>query len=299
MQQWLNQHGQAIRLVLKRLSAQWLSTLIICLVIGVTLSIPSLIYVLTNNAQQVLGDLRQDTQISLFLDQDASQAVIDQVENSLKNNSGIKHVVFVSKDEALENLKQNNAQTEAITSLKTNPLPHAFFIEPTAIDSQDIESLASSLKGISGVSEVVMDSGWMKKLSNMLDIGERATWIFGILLGFAIIAVISNTIRMQVVTQKEEIEVSQLFGATKGFIRRPFLYLGSIFGFGGGIIACIIVMIVVMLFNQSVSAIAQAYETNFALHYNPFSLSMLMIAIATLIGWLAAYLAVKHQQTAG
>lgn len=298
MQQWLNQHQQAISLVLQRLFAQRISTLVIFLVIGVTLAIPSLIYVLTNNAQQVLGDLRKDTQISLFLNQTVSQKVIGSIDQSLKSNANIKHFVFVSKEDALKNLKESSPQSEAITSLKNNPLPHAFFVEPNALNHDDITNLADELKAIDGVDDVVLDSGWMKKLSNILDIGQQATWIFGSLLCFAIIAVISNTIRMQIVTQKEEIEVSRLFGATASFIRRPFLYLGSAYGLGGGFFACLILCIVIAIFNQSVAQIAQAYASEFLLNFNVLGLSLCIILISTLIGWLAAYVAVHFNKGA-
>jgi len=297
MHQWLNQHKQAFDLVVQRLLNQRTSTIVIFLVIGVTLAIPSLIYILTNNAQQVLGELRQDTQISVFLSENANQETISKLKQSLENRSDIKRHVFVSKGDALKELKEKSPHSSAITSLNNNPLPHAFFIEPDSLDALAVESLSAELKTFAGVDDVVLDSGWMKKLTNIIDIGQQATWIFGSLLCFAIIAVISNTVRMQIVTQKEEIEVNQLFGATTSFIRRPFLYLGSAYGFGGGLFACLILFIVVMIFNQSVSEIAAAYQSEFLLRFNKFSLLLFIIAIATIVGWLSAFIAVRAKKS--
>jgi cell division transport system permease protein len=110
-----------------------------------------------------------------------------------------------------------------------------------------------------------------------------------------VLAVISNTIRMQTLTHKEEIEVSELFGATKGFIRRPFLYMGSAYGIGGGLFAFILLSLVIYLFNRTVSSIAQEYQSDFILHFDVFTTLLSILILSAALGWFAAYNAVTTQ----
>lgn len=295
MKHWLNQHLQAISLVTSRLKTHLVSTLLICAVIGVTLAIPSLIYVAFHNLSSLVADVKKDTQISLFLVSDADEKIINQVKQQLSDQPNIQNFIFVSKDKALDQLKEHTKNQDLLTSLDKNPLPHAFFIEPKSLAKEDINQLKTYLENIAGVQEVMIDGEWMNRLNSLLKIGVQAIWIFGGLLCFALVAVISNTIRMQTLTHKEEIEVSELFGATKGFIRRPFLYMGTAYGLGGGLFSCIILWGVIHLFNQTVVKIAQEYQSDFSLHFNIADTFLSMIIISASIGWLAAFIAVTMQ----
>jgi cell division transport system permease protein len=295
MKHWLNQHTQAISLVANRLKTHLFSTLLICAVIGVTLAIPSLIYVAFNNLDGLVTDVKKDTQISLFLVSDADETVINQVKQKLADQPNIKNFIFVSKDKALDQLKENSKNEDLLASLDKNPLPHAFYIEPKSLEKEDVDQLKTYLGNIQGVQEVMIDGEWMNRLNSLLKIGVQATWIFGALLCFALVAVISNTIRMQTLTHKEEIEVSELFGATKSFIRRPFLYMGTAYGLGGGLFACLILWSVIQLFNQTVIKIAQEYQSDFSLHFYVVDTFLMMLIISASIGWLAAYIAVTIQ----
>jgi cell division transport system permease protein len=298
MHKWLNQHIQAASVVLHRLHLQLLSTILIMTVIGVTLAIPSLIYVMLQNANTLIMDVKKEAKMSVFLQQNASQTTIDAIKTKLGNQSDIEEFTFVSKDTALKQLIETTDNPELIASLEDNPLPHAFFIKPASIDKSALKSLKSNLEQLDGVAEVVVDSGWVNRLNSLLSIGKKAVWIFGCLLGFALIAVISNTIRMQILTHKDEIEVSELFGATKSFIRRPFLYLGTLYGLGGGIIACLLLWLVLYTFNQSVIQIAKEYASDFTLQFNAAPTFLYMIAVSVLIGWLASYWAVTLRSPA-
>lgn len=292
MHNWLNQHQQAAMLVIDRLRQQWLSTVLIITVIGVTLAIPGLIYVILQNANSLMQDVKQDTQMSIFLQKNATPAQVDAIKAQLDKRSEIAKFTFIPKETALKQLMETTDQPELIASLNQNPLPDAFFITPHSLQQEAMTVLKTSLQDIEGVAEVVLDSAWVNRLNSILSIGSKAVWIFGGLLGFALIAVISNTIRMQTLTHKEEIEVSELFGATQSFIRRPFLYLGTFYGLGGGVIACMLLWLILYLFNQSVVQIAREYASDFTLRFSHAPTYLGMVAISVLIGWLAAYLAI-------
>ena len=295
MKQWLNQHKQALSLVMHRLQLRWLNPLLIGLVIGVTLAIPALIYMGISQAHQAISNVKQETQLSVFLDADVDKQQIELLGNTLRANSAIQSVQFVAKEDALKQLMARTGNQELITTLESNPLPDAFLITPAALDEAAVGALTESLSTQTGVESVVVDSAWIKRLNSLLSLGEQAVWIVGGLLAFAVVAVISNIIRMQVLTHKEEIEVSELFGATKSFVRRPFLYLGSLFGLAGGLFACVILWAVAHVFNQALTGLASAYQADFSAQLNPAGMFPWLLLLATGLGWLAAYVAVAFQ----
>jgi cell division transport system permease protein len=157
MHKWLNQHIQAASVVLHRLHLQLLSTILIMTVIGVTLAIPSLIYVMLQNANTLIMDVKKEAKMSVFLQQNASQTTIDAIKTKLGNQSDIEEFTFVSKDTALKQLIETTDNPELIASLEDNPLPHAFFIKPASIDKSALKSLKSNLEQLDGVAEVVVD----------------------------------------------------------------------------------------------------------------------------------------------
>jgi cell division transport system permease protein len=143
------------------------------------------------------------------------------------------------------------------------------------------------------VEDIVVDGAWIKRLNYLILLGQKAMVIIASLLGFALIAVIGNTIRMQILTQQAEIEVSQLIGATKSFIRRPFLYSGALYGLIGGLLALLITYAVIYAFNQSLAGLVAEYQTNFSLNLPNMTSSATLCLLSLLVGLTSAYFAVS------
>ncbi len=294
MRNWLNRHRQAIKQVLKRLRLHFSATLMMCGVIGVTLCLPSLFYVATTNLNNLVSAVKTESQISVFLKLNVNKEDIAKIEQQLKANSAIASYHLVTKDQAWQDLQKTESATGVAATLDENPLPDAFFVSPKSVTAEAITQLQVSLQSIAGVDKALVDDNWIKRLNSLLQLGNKVILVLAALLGFALIAVISNTIRMQILTQREEIEVSQLIGATNSFIRCPFLYAGAIYGLGGGLIACLLLAGVVAFFNASVAQIAAEYGSSFVLNLPDIKLNMVIIAISTLLGWVAAYVAVNR-----
>jgi cell division transport system permease protein len=114
------------------------------------------------------------------------------------------------------------------------------------------------------------------------------------LLGVALVAVTFNTIRLQILTQRDEIELCRLIGATHAYIRRPFFYLGSMLGLLGGLAALAIVVGGLAFLNRDLGTLAQLYGTDLRLSIpNPREMGAVLGAAAAL-GWLGAYLSVSR-----
>ena len=118
--------------------------------------------------------------------------------------------------------------------------------------------------------------------------------MLGALLGLALLTIIGNTIRLQIVTQREEVEVSKLIGATNGFIRRPFLYAGALYGIGGGLAAWAILAGVIALFNYSVTGLADLYASNFRLGLPDYEIIVTIVISAVVLGWIGSFFAVNR-----
>lgn len=294
MRQWLNQNMQALRLVLSRMGGNKLSTLIMCCVIGVALCLPGVLYVIVDNLNDLTGNIKSEPRISLFLKLDIKTEDIDAIGKKLAGHPSIRHHDFVSKDSAWEQLQKNEATAGIAGNLESNPLPDAFFVQPKVLDSVAVNQLQKELQQLPGVELAQVDADWIKRLNSLLELGKRAVLAIAVLLGFALVAIIGNTIRMQILTQREEIEVSKLIGATDRFIRRPFLYAGTLYGLGGGTAACLILAGVIWLFNYSVAEIAALYASDFRLQLPSANVSLTIIAAAVVSGWLASYIAVNR-----
>jgi len=101
-------------------------------------------------------------------------------------------------------------------------------------------------------------------------------------------------VRMQILTQKDEIEVSNLMGATSSFIRTPFLYAGILYGLFGGLLAIVIMTGIMQIFNYSIAQISSLYSSDFSVALFNFQLFISIILTATFIGWLGSYIAVSR-----
>ena len=293
MKNWLAQHAQALSLVLRRFKKNKFNTLLICLAIGVTLALPSILYAVLDSVSGLTNSVKSESQISVFLSLNHDDAAITTIKAALDKNTAIKHFKFVSKEDALSQLQAADNNNDVLNSLEKNPLPDAFFIEPSKLDAESIENLKGNLSKIDGVDSVIVDGAWIKRLNYLLLLGQKAMLIIAGLLAFALVAVIGNTIRMQILTQHAEIELSHLIGATKSFIRRPFLYAGALYGLMGALFALLITCAVILLFNQSLAPLVAEYQANFSLNLPDLVTCGIICLVSLSIGLMSAYLAVS------
>jgi cell division transport system permease protein len=286
MTAWLRQHRQAFVRALPRLG------LLNVVVIGIALSLPAGGYAVLESARAVAGRLTVQPQISVFLD--AKRADVDALGARLKRDSRIDRVRFVPRDQALKELAVVQGLPELVAALGRNPLPDAFVV--TAADEK-LEALAADLARLPGVAQVQTDALWARRLAGIARLARTALWLLTGVLAAALIAVTFNTIRLQILTQREEIEVSKLIGATDGFIRRPFYYAGFLQGFAGGAFALLVVGAALAFMNREVKVLADSYGSDFRFALPGAGDCLVFLLLAALLGWLGAHLSVsRHLQ---
>ena len=256
-------HYQMLLKALQRSHASMLSTLMMFLVIGVTLILPSISFLVVQNLKSISETIQHESQISIFLKKDISVDAKNKIEKDLKSRIDINNYHYVKKEEAWPKLQKSMGFNESNNGLSENPLPDAFFVSPKTVNPNQIVILKSSLDRLEGVDQVVVDTGWVKKLNSVLHLANKAIFLASILLASMLIVVIGNTIRLQMTSHHEEIELSKLIGATNQFIRRPFLYSGFIYGLGGGLTAALSLKLIVIFLNQTVVEVEALYGAQF------------------------------------
>jgi len=294
MKVWLSQHLTALRDTGRRLLITPLATLLNIVVMGVALSLPVGLYLGLSQLQGLSRQVSSDPQVSLFLALDANPSDVGEVEQRLRRNSEIGTFRYVPRDRALTDLERNAGLTDVLQSLKTNPLPDAFVVTIRDNRPEGLEALRDEAAHWPKVEHVQLDSDWARKLDAALRVGRSLALVLGVLLSSALVAITFNTIRLQILTRREEIEVSKLIGATNQFIRRPFLYFGAVQGLAGGVAALLVVVAATWLLNRDLAGLSDLYAATFGLRAPSIEDSALLLGFSSLLGWLGAWLSVSR-----
>jgi len=281
MNAWLRQHRQAFSSALRRLS------LMNALVIGIALALPAGGYALLESLRPMGARLTLEPRISLFLAPQARRADAEALGARLRADRRIEAVRFIPREEALKEMNAVQGLSEVIGALRQNPLPDAFVVTSR-------EDIAAELAKLPGVAHVQADAVWARRLAAATAVAQLGLWMLAALLGAALVAVTFNTIRLQILTQRDEIEVSKLIGATDAFIRRPFHYLGLLQGLAGGAVALAIVALALALLNREVGVLAESYGSTFRLPFLSAADALAVLAFAGVLGWLGAGLSARQ-----
>jgi cell division transport system permease protein len=294
MSVWLNQHGDALRTAVRRLVVSPVNTLLSLLAIGVALALPAGGQMLISNALQLARNSAPTPQISIFLNLDADRRASEDLQAKLKDNPAVKVFRFIPREETLAHMKSREGLADVIEALPRNPFPDAFTVLPDDDSPEAMEKLAAEFRKLPKVAEVQLDSDWARRLAALLKIGRTGVVLLALLLGVGLVAITFNTIRLQVMTRRAEIDLSRLLGATDAFIRRPFHYFGILLGLMGGIVAWLIVAGATWWLKAPISELAQLYAIDFSLHPLALFDSIALLVAAAGLGWLGASLSLRQ-----
>lgn len=294
MKGWLLHHKQASSQALRRLAGTPLNTLLGALVLGIALALPAAGEMLLANFLRLAQRVAATPQISVFMALDAAKKEIAEVESRLRKHPLTREVRLVQREDTLKRFKENEGLAEVLESLPRNPFPDAFVVVPRDESPAALEAMRAEFAKYPRVEHVQLDSAWVKKLDALLRLARLAVSLLAAVLGVALVAVTFNTIRLQILTQQEEIEVSRLLGATDAFIRRPFYYFGALQGLAGGLVAWSAVLIATLLLRGPVADLAALYGIEFSLHILPLADSLLLFGLAALLGWAGAWLSLTR-----
>ncbi len=294
MSAWVSHHFYAFALAFKRLAITPLGSLLSIGVMGIAFSLPAGIYVMLENLQTFSGGFAGAPQLSLFLKLEASKDDVAEIESSLKQNPNVAGFRFVPRDRALEQFKQESEWADVLDGLEHNPLPDAFVITARTSSPEALEKLYAGFAKMPAIDHAQVDSAWARRLDALLRLGRWSVLMLAALLSFSVVAVAFNTVRLQILTMRDEIEVAKLIGATNRFVRRPFLYFGAIQGMIGGAVAWLIISLAIHLMDEQLEQLMRLYETSFRLYHLSLEDSLTLLLFSAWLGWSGAWLSVTN-----
>ena len=291
---WLDHHGYSIVASLGRLLRKPWATLLTVGVMAVALALPLGLWLVLGNMARLGGEVRESRDIAVFLKMDVDAAKAEAVAASLRARSDVAKVERVTPDQALEQLRARPDLAEAIDALGADAaqaaLPSVLRVSPKG----DELLLADSLKTLPEAERVQHDAVWRERLDAWLRFGGRAVLVLAALLGLGALLVVGNTVRLDIQSRREEIGVLQLLGASDGFVRRPFLYLGAWYGLAAGALALGVLTAAWMALRQPLADLAAEYGSSFALRGLDPLPALCVLVGAGLLGWLGAGLVTGH-----
>ena len=286
-------HMQSLVFSLGKIYHSPTTTIMTVAVIGITLSLPGGFYLFLKNIDAMSGDFRSSSQISLYLDIEMDEKKARAMERQVADMPDVADTRFVSKGESLEAFRQTSGFGKSIDTLSSNPLPHTIIVEPSSsADTFAVKNLLNLLQTLPGVEIAKLDTEWLERLYTILEIARRSVAIITILFGFAVLLIIGNTIRLDIQNRYQEIIVTKLSGATKAFIRRPFLYGGLWYGLLGGVISWFIVEIGYLAISGPLNRLNLLYQADLVLITFSFQDFIILISSSTLLGLTCSWIAV-------
>ena len=291
---WLESHRASMADSLRRLGKQPIGSFFTCLVMAVALSMPMGLSLLLKNIEQLGGSWQRAAQISLFLKLDAGSRDGEALRDEIKGMPGVADAQYVSREQALEEFQQQSGLGEALRELPDNPLPGVVVVTPTEVDKPALEALRQRLSELPRVEVAQLDLVWVERLAAILKLGDRFVFGLAVMLISALLLVIGNTIRLHIENRRIEIEVIKLVGGTDAYVRRPFLYMGALYGLGAGLLAWGILAFGLNWLNEAVVGLSGLYGSDFALGGVPASDGLSLLIGAVLLGYIGAWIAVAR-----
>ena len=286
-------HAQTLVGSLGRVVHHPFATLMTMGVVAVALALPLFLNLLLMNVRTATGNWNEAFDLSVYMDKKAGAARTAALGKQLRLRGDVATVRIVTADQALAEFRSASGFGKALDALTDNPLPDTLIVTPTLDKStpSGTDALKAAIGAMPDVQAVQLDTEWVKRLHGMLDILRRVVLLTGALLGAGVVLIVGNTIRLDILNRRAEIEVMKLVGASDGFARRPFLYSGIWYGLGGGLIALLLVGLAVAVLKAPVANLAALYGSQFQLQGLGFKVGALVLALAVALAWLGSWLA--------
>jgi len=234
---WLRLHAHALAEALRRFSSQAAGSLVAVLVLGVAMALPMAAAVALRSAGFVAATLEPDPYVNVYLSLDATAEDARRVEAALRADPITASTRFVPRAAAFEEMKSTTHLAQVLAAFDRNPLPDAFTVRLRTTDAEKISASRLAWSKLARVDQVTADFEWAERLARWIRFGDRVLGAVAIALGAAVTFLVAHLIRLQVVSRREEIELSQLIGATAADVRRPFLYHGAVQALAGAVAA--------------------------------------------------------------
>lgn len=289
-------HAQTLIGSLGRIVNQPFATLMTMAVIAVALALPLLLNLFLQNVRSATVNWNDAYDLSVYMDKRAGANRVQATAKQLRQRTDVAAVRVITAEQALTEFRSDSGFGKALDALSDNPLPDTLIVTPTLAAStpEGTEALKTALAAMADVQAVQLDTEWVKRLHAILDILRRVVFLTAGLLGLGIVLIVSNTIRLDILNRRAEIEVMKLVGASDGFARRPFLYSGIWYGLGGGLLALILVAVAAAMLAHPVEHLALLYGSTFRLQGLKLGNGAAVLGLAVGLSWMGSWLAASR-----
>ena len=293
MQAYFARHAQTLVGSLGRIVNHPFATLMTMGVVAVALALPLFLNLLLTNVRTATGNWNDAFDLSVYMDKRASVGRVQLLAKQLGGRGDVAVVRVVTAEQAMAEFRADSGFGKALDALSDNPLPDTLIVTPTLAAStpQGTDALKAAIAAMADVQTVQLDTEWVKRLHAMLDILRTVVALTAALLGVGVVLIVGNTIRLDILNRRGEIEVMKLVGASDGFARRPFLYSGIWYGFGGGLIALILVAVAAAVLAGPTEHLAKLYGSGFHLQGLGPAAAVQVLGLAIGLAWLGSWLA--------
>ncbi len=270
-----------------------LTTVVGVAVMAIALGLPALLDALLENQRALAGAWGGKPSLTVFVtpgvERDAAQALSTQVAS----DADIAAVEFIDAATALAEMSAAAGVSATLDDVDAD-LPQMIVVTPraTAWSGGRADGLVQRLEALPDVDQVIVDFAWVERLGALEALARCGVVLLGIMLGCATMLIVGNIIRVLVEEQMPTIEVLKLIGATDAFIRRPFLYSGALQGLAAGLLALLLVEGALAALTVPVARLAAAYASRFELHSFPAVHGIVVVVLATALGWCGAWLGI-------
>jgi cell division transport system permease protein len=290
---YFSRHAQVLIGSLGRIVHQPFAALMTMGVIAVALALPLFLSLLLQNARSATGNWNEAYDLSVYMDKRAGALRVQSLAKQLRQRGDVAAVRIITAEQALAEFRSDSGFGTALDALEDNPLPDTLVVTPTLVAStpQGTQSLKNAIAAMGDVQTVQIDTEWVKRLHAMLDLLRRVVLLTAGLLGIGIVLIVSNTIRLDILNRRAEIEVMKLVGASDGFTRRPFLYTGIWYGLGGGLLALMLVAIASTVLARPVAQLTFLYGSAFNLEGLRTLTALAVLALSVGLSWIGSWLA--------
>lgn len=287
---WFDHHFYSFVASLGRVLRKPWATALTVGVMAVALALPLGLWLVLGNVERFSGSVQQSREISVFLKQDVGDARAKALAEELRGRRNVGNIELRTPQQGLDELREKGVPATAIDAAGENPLPYVLIVTPGG----DEALLAAGLQQLPEAELIQHDTQWRQRLDGWLRFGGRVAWVLAALLGLGALLVVGNTVRLDIQSRREEIGVLQLLGATDGFIRRPFLYLGAWYGIAAGALALALLTAAGLALREPLAQLAASYGSHFELTgFEPMP-ALAVLGGATLLGWLGAGIVTGH-----
>ncbi|AKC86945.1 permease-like cell division protein FtsX [Pseudoxanthomonas suwonensis] len=288
---WFDQHLHGLAFSLGRTLRKPWATLLTVAVMGLALALPLGLSIVMDNLRHFAGSVQQSREVNLFLKMDVDAAAATKLADELRGRGDVAAVDLRTPEQALAGFRESSGLGEALDALGENPLPTLLIVVP---QGDDDARLVAALQALPQADLVQHDAVWRQRLDNWLRFGQRVVQVLSVLLGLGALLVVGNTVRLDIQSRREEIGVLQLLGASDGFIRRPFLYLGVWYGLGAGLLALGLIAAAGGALREPLAALSASYGSQFSLKGLDALHSGMVLLGTVLLGWLGAWAVTGH-----